>query len=71
MSKLYSHEDLKILLLPYSLDYSHLDNDNKTKINERFKKTSNNISKITTKNTNVRSLKNNKKQRKYSQQMIK
>ena len=28
---------------------------------KRFKKTSNNISKITTKNINVRSLKNNKK----------
>ena len=24
MSKLYSHEDLKLLLLPYSLDYSRI-----------------------------------------------
>jgi len=37
MSKLYNHEDLKVLLLPYTLDYGDLDNDNKTKINEKIK----------------------------------
>ena len=31
ISKIYNHDDLRILLLPYSINYNLLDNDNKEK----------------------------------------
>ena len=42
MSKVYNHTDLQILLLPYSLDYKSLDNENKREINERIKENTEN-----------------------------
>jgi len=36
ISKIYNHSDLKLLLLPYSLDYKCFDNSNKSKINKKI-----------------------------------
>ena len=36
MSKVYNHSDFKTLLLPYSIDYNSLDNENKEKINKKI-----------------------------------
>lgn len=42
ISKIYNHDDLRILLLPYSINYNLLDNDNKEKINDIIKDNINN-----------------------------
>ena len=36
MSKIYNHADVRSLLLPYSIDYNSLDNENKNKINKKI-----------------------------------
>ena len=40
MSKIYNHSDLRNILLPYSIDYNSLDNDNKIKINKNIEENS-------------------------------
>ena len=38
MSKIYNHNDIRTLLLPYSINYSSLDVKNKNKMNETIEK---------------------------------